>query len=779
MPITIQLSEEQLESRGKDLLRLIEQDIRDRQHSLRKREIARNLYYGTYNHSGRRPGMANIHLPVLEEKVEGMVPKLSNAFHGADPIVHVKRIAQEFDERATDNNERFLNWAVDSDIPAFYDVTECWFRNMLIDGVSVVKIYWERNKRNTVEISGRRTDWRVGESDFAGAMVEQPRPRTILEVMVDQFPGLQDVRLPEGEMDDQIPAREAIGQTYVVDFIEDRREYVDILVEVAPSEFVDEVDLYVYRPIIDKNRPRVDVIEYEDLILPYRTWDLQEAPRVTHRYWLTLAEFKARAAQDGWYIDEDDWAKLENATRTADRTQRDPQDRTMSRQKDAAAGEHPESGGGRGSLDDPDAPFVDGKMMLYEVYASEDLNDDGVGEEVIYQIVPCLRKAVKVQYLEEIFPHGRRPFAAAHYLRISDRWYSRSLGEQLTPINLEVNAIVNMVNEAQELINNPFFFYVPHANTVDPEILSDIQPGEGIPVADVNAVFFPKFPQEPLANLSAVDSMLLFADRLTIAPQASGSNQTRNAPRTARGTLALLSEGGIKTDVVITGLQKGGWKELFHQIHKLYHAYGDQNKWFRVTGEDSPRRITPEEMRGHYDYTFHGNSVNTNREVLRSIAQVRYATLIANPLYSQDLNAMLALTADFLRHFGEGSDPDKLMPKLPGQGGTHAPMNQRTENQILSGGRFIEALPMDNHADHLAELERFQRSPAFEQLPQWAVGYLALHAQQHMQYMQQQLQQMGGGLPGGGQGGMANNIPAGVSQGVQQNDLNALEGGVQ
>jgi hypothetical protein len=260
----------------------------------------------------------------------------------------------------------------------------------------------------------------------------------------------------------------------------------------------------------------------------------------------------------------------------------------------------------------------------------------------------------------------------------------------LTPINLEVNAIVNMVNEAQELINNPFFFYVPHANTVDPEILSDIQPGEGIPVSDVNAVFFPKFPQEPLANLSAVDSMLLFADRLTISPQASGSNQTRNAPRTARGTLALLSESGIKTDVVITGLQKGGWKEVFHQIHKLYHAFGDQSKWFKVTGEKDPRRITPEEMRGHFDYTFHGNSVNTNREVLRSIAQVRYSTLIVNPLYSQDMNAMLALTADFLRHFGEGSDPDKLMPKLPGMGGTHAPMNQRTENQIMAAGRPLD-----------------------------------------------------------------------------------------
>ena len=777
MPNTIQLDEQKREARGRDLCKLIDMDIRDRQHALQKRMVARNLYYGLYDRQTKRRGASNIHLPVLEEKVEGMVPKLSNAFHGAEPIVHVKRVQAEFDEVQTENNERFLNWAVETDIPNFYDVTEAWFRNTLLDGTSVLKVYWERVTRNTVEISGRQAMWRQGEVDFSGTLIEQDRPRFIIEVMADQFPGLQDVRREDGEMDDMLPAADAVGNRYRVDFLEDRRMYEDILVEVAESEFFDEVDLYVYRPIIKANRPRVEVVEYEDLIVPYRTWDLQEAERVTHRYWLTLAEFRTQAEKEGWELSDEDWERIESASRTADRHEQDPLDRSMKRQKDAAVGEHPENGGGKGSLEDPDAPYVDGKIMMYEVYVTEDLNEDGEYEEVVHQIPVCLKKVVKSHYLEELFPHGRRPFPAAHYLRISDRWYARSLGEQLTPINLEVNAIVNMVNEAQELINNPFFFYVPHANTVDPEVLEDIQPGEGVPVSDVNAVFFPKFPQEPLANLSAVDSMLLFADRLTIAPQAVGSSQVRNAPRTARGTLALLSESGIKTDIIITGLQKGGWRELFHQIHKLYHAFGDQSKWFHVTGEQHPRRITPEEMRGQFDYTFHGNSVNTNREVLRSIAQVRYSTLVANPLYSMDLNALLALTRDFLRHFGEGTDVDKLMPKLPGQGGSHPPMDQRTELQIMAAGRPIEVLPTDDHVRHLDEIEKFQRSPAFEQLPQWAVGMIAAHQQQHMLLLQQMAQTQGGPLGGGA--GMANNIPTGMSNAQTQTDLNAMEGGFQ
>jgi hypothetical protein len=776
MPQTIQLSEEVRKSKGSDLCKLIEVDLRDRQWAIAKRQIARNLYHGVSQRQPRYDGASNIHLPVLEEKVEGMVPKLVNAFHAAEPKVHVKRVESEYNEELTEKNERFLNWALDSDIPKLYHTTEAWFRNMLLDGTSVLKVYWEQKWRNTVEICGSKKDWKAGQSDLVGQPVEQDRPRMVIEGIAEQFPGLVEIEPEDGAADpDNTSLEAAIGSTYEIEFVESRRSY-EGRIEIAESQYVDEVDVYIYRPIMVANRPRVEVVEYEDIIVPYATWDLQEAPRVAHRYWLTVDELKAKVADEGWDITEEEFDKLKSMAGGADRKERDPYDRTLSRQKDVAVGETPSPDAG--TLDDDEAAFVDGKFMVYEVYCTDDMNEDGYPEEVIYQIPACLKKVVRAHYLEELFPHGRRPFPEAHYLRVSDRWYSRSLGEQLTPINIEVDAIVNMVNEAQELINNPFFFYVPHANTVDPAVLEGIAPGQGIPVSDPNSVFFPKFPQEPLANLSAIDSMLLFADRLTIAPQAMGSNQTRNAPRTARGTLALLSESGIKTDVVIVGLQNDGWRELAHQLHALYHEFGDDEIWYHVTGASEPQRITKDELRGRFQYSFHGNSVNTNREVMRSIAQVRYQTLIANPLYSQDLNAMLALTKDFLRHFSEGVDVNKLLPKLPGQGGSHPPMDQRTENKIMSDGTAVEALPLDDHLAHIQEIDKFSKSPEFDGLPEDAVILIAMHKRQHEQMLRQQISQQGGGVMQGG-GGQANNIPTGMSNASTQTDLNALEGGVQ
>ena len=777
MPQTIQLNDEVRKSKGADLCKLIEVDLRDRQWAIAKRQVARNLYHGVSQREPRYEGASNIHLPVLEEKVEGMVPKLVNAFHAAEPKVHVKRVESEYNEELTAKNERFLNWALDSDIPNFYATTESWFRNMLLDGVSVLKMYWDQRWRNTVEITAAKMDWQPGQIDLVGQPVQEKRPKRVIEVIAENFPGLIDIEAEDDSKDpDESSVEDAIGSTYTIEFVESRRAFEDVRIEIAESQYVDEVDLYIYRPILVCNRPKVEVVEYEDIILPYSTWDLQEAPRVTHRYWLTIDELKAKMEDEGWQITEEDFDRLKNVSKGADRQERDPYDRTLSRQKDVAVGETPSPDAG--SLDDDEAAFVDGKFMVYEVYCTDDMNEDGYPEEVVYQIPACLKKVVRAHYLEEMFPHGRRPFADAHYIRVSDRWYSRSLGEQLTPINIEVDAIVNMVNEAQELINNPFFFYVPHANTVDPEVLEGIAPGQGIPVSDPNAVFFPKFPQEPLANLSAIDSMLLFADRLTIAPQAMGSNQTRNAPRTARGTLALLSESGIKTDIVITALQNGGWQEVAHQLHALYHEFGDDEIWYHVTGASEPQKISKEELRGRFQYSFHGNSVNTNREVLRSIAQVRYQTLIANPLYSQDLNAMLALTKDFLGHFSEGTDVDKLLPKLPGQGGSHPPMDQRTENKIMSDGMAVEALPLDDHIAHIQEIDKFSKTPEFEQLPQEAVMLIAMHRNQHQQFMQQQLAQQGGIQQGPG-GGQANNVPTGMSNAQTQTDMNALEGGVQ
>jgi len=773
MPGTIQLGEDKAQARGSELVRLIETDIRDRQSNIKKQEFVRAAYFGELarRRTLRYAGQSNIELRVVTDKIEGSVPKMVNSFWNAEPTVFVQRVGAEFDPDQTDQNQIYLNHLLDTDIPDFYATTEMWFRNTFLDGVSVVKPWFNYETRDTVLVEVQKKYWFAGDTDLVGQPVPQDRLKTPIEIIIEQFggfaegtspKGILDIRPAEGlEFDPAAEVESYEGIVFELDIVENRQVFQGLLVEFHDSRYIDEVELYIHRPIVIKNNVEVDVVEFEDLIVPYRTTNLQSAERVTQQYWLTVPEIAQRIAE-GWDISEEDFERIK-AEATGERQEEHPENDRLKKQKDSQIGETGRHSMPALSLE----PYVDSKVLIFEVYAREDVHGTGSFSEVIYQIPFCLEKVVDAQYLEESFPHGRRPFVDLHYLRISDRYYSISMGELLAPIHVEVNSIINMVNEAQELINNPWFGYVPSALTTDPEILENIEPGQGIPLGDINGLMFPSFPQQPLANLSAVDSMLLFADRLTLSPQSVGSSQARNSPRTARGTLALLSEGNVKTDMVVTGAQKGGWRELVHQVHALESRFGEEEKWFHVVGEAKPRRITQQEMRGRFMYQFSGNSVNTNREVMRTISQIRFNTLAGDPMYMQDLQARQHLIKDFLRHFGEGTNVDVLLPKIPGQTGSRLPVDPKTAIRIIMAGQPIHAIPGEDHAGYVEHISRFGQSKEFDLLPEWQAALISNLLNQHQQLLLQQQQQ--GGVPDGP--GAGNNVPQG-------GDLGNLEGGV-
>jgi hypothetical protein len=781
MPQTIQLTPEEANQKGQNFIRLIRSDLRDRKSMIDKRAYIRAIYFGDQNRVFRAiedtPGQSNIHLHVMTSRIEGIVPKISNAFWNADPIVNVRRVAEEFDPELTRLNEVFLNWALETDIPDFYSTTEQWFRNMLLDGVSVVKAWWKFSTRNTVIIEPVKHTYRQGDYDASSQQVPADRLKTPEEILVELF-GLMPLQKELTSVIAETLEEGLIGSTFRIAFVEDRIEYRDVRVEFHASRYIDEISVYIYRPIIVENRPIIETVEFEDLIVPYRTSCLQNAERISHQYWLTIAEIKHKMKSEeeggeGWDITEEDLDSLRGVALSGSENRREEhiENKTLQRQKDRQVGEF-----NTGDSPTGDDPYFDKKILIYEVYAKDDLTGDGVGEEVIYQIPHKLEKVVRANYLEELFPHGRRPFADIHNIRISDRYYSLSYGELLAPINVEVNTIINQVNEAQELINHPWFFYVPAAMTVDPDILKGIEYGEGVPVADINGVLFPQFPQTPLANLSTMDSLLMFADQLTISPQAMGSSQVRNAPRTARGTLALLSEGGIKTDMVIRSAQKGGWNELVHQVHSLYEAFGPDEKYFYVTGEEKPLRIRNKELQGRFEYAFSGNTTNTNKEVVRSIVQVAVTTMLAEPMYLQDLQARQNLIRHWWNHWGEGVNTDEVIPKIPGQGGSRPAMDQLTENKIIESGMPLDVLPLDNDADHIAKIDKRTQEKTFEMLDPQIVALYADHRNQHEQQML--AKQQAGQLAQGTGGGMGNNVPTGLSLNQGGTDSNALEGGI-
>lgn len=773
--------------RGKWLVGEIEQAVDDRSELDGKLQLVRSLYWMDKDPLPKVPweGASDIHLPVVYEKIENSVPKVVNAFWGTEPIVHVKRVAEEFLPEETDAAERMINWGIDQHIfPSFYETSESWFRNALRDGMSTVKIYWERKWEKTVEVHKIKSVWAKGQINLQGTAEMEDRVKDPAEVLEEIFGkptvrhgliGVEEMGREEYESDSLVP--ELVGWKYAVEFVEERRRH-RATVCFKPSEYVDEVDVYVYREILKRDCPRVEVVEHEDLILPFRSQSIQEADWIAQQYWLTRDEVQRRYKDGSFQLTDEQYDRL--MSRRGESQEELETNDEMKRQKDRVIGEGDKETTRASASSDGEEDIVtdNNKILFYEVYVCDDVDDDGEPIEVIYHVCHALRAIVGCEYLSEVFPHNRRPFATIKYKVISDRWYATGMGEVLVPINLEVNTIINFVNNNQELINNPFFFYIPAATMADPGILQGISPGDGVPIGDINGVSFPKFQQEPLANLSAMDSLLLFADRITMSPMNAGSPQVRNAPRTARGTLALLSEGNIQLDNIITRWQRTGWEELMQQLMGLYQDYLPDEKYIMVTGSDGMlkrQRVTPEDIRGRYTFQFTGNTVNTNREVLRSLAQVRYNTVMTHPDYAQDPVVRREALKDFLRHYSEGVDIDRLVPVMPGQGGyQHPPMSQDSENMAMLNGVQLDALPTDDHAGHLAALERFQRSDSFATMSEDRVILFAMHMKQHQEFLtQQQRLAQQPVMPGQG-----NNVPSGMSQNGGT-DLDALEGGIQ
>jgi hypothetical protein len=269
-------------------------------------------------------------------------------------------------------------------------------------------------------------------------------------------------------------------------------------------------------------------------------------------------------------------------------------------------------------------------------------------------------------------------------------------------------------------------------------VLSGIKPGEWVPVGDVNAVKFPDFAQEPLQMFHAsFETMRGYADSLTFSPSIGGSNNYRNAPRTAHATTALMGAAEEKLSSIVEKSQATAWKELVRQVASLYAAYIGIDKWYRVTGETKARRISPKELRVDWQFEYTGSLTSVNREVQQAGAERRYMALRSDPMYQADPKAHQALIENYLKHMTTGEDHKTMIPQVQGEGGLiHPPMRQDVELRIMSMGNFVEVLPVDDHGQHLKVLEDFIKSPAFETVPQYAVSVIRHHLMQHERMLQ-------------------------------------------
>uniref|UniRef100_A0A6M3XKN8 Portal protein n=1 Tax=viral metagenome TaxID=1070528 RepID=A0A6M3XKN8_9ZZZZ len=404
-------------------------------------------------------------------------------------------------------------------------------------------------------------------------------------------------------------------------------------------------------------------------------------------------------------------------------------------------------------------------LPIWTEYAYEDMNGDGFAESIvrIASDTPKGPMYLACHPLEYLYPHGRRPFYDWHMVPIDGRYYGMGIPEILESSQIEANAFYQSRSDVLEIITKPGGLYNPMSGLAPGDL--NYTPGMMVKARDPQRDFVPfHFP---------VDPSLLFREQSGIEGQAErvvgstdmgqGRGPMRpNAPRTLGGTAIMIRQQQLRMDVYLAramfgcGESQSGVAEFLSQYRDLYAALMPAEKEFRALGTDELRVVQRSDLQGRYDFVIDMGGDLNNPQLRTQNAMLRYQSSMNNPLIMQNPDALWKITIDMLEATGM-RNAARHVPRP--QGGSHPPMDQDQENQVMAKGIYIQPLPSDNHPEHLGKLAMLMQDEMrlAQMFSPAELALLGRHSQEHFQFMQaaQQAQQGQQGPMAQGNGGMS------------------------
>jgi len=232
-----------------------------------------------------------------------------------------------------------------------------------------------------------------------------------------------------------------------------------------------------------------------------------------------------------------------------------------------------------------------------------------------------------------------------------------------------------------------------------------------------------------------------------------------NAPRTARGQIALLEEGNIRASLDVEVLRED-FGVILSRVWQLDAEFCDDSEFFRVTEEEAGglfetsqggARMTSQERGGRYDFSVKFATSVYSKEAEKERQLALYQLDLANPLIATNPRALWMITNKVHSAMGDANFSD-LVPEPPDLG---MPKNPREEWTLILQGEEVNVNPGDNDKlhmlDHLRRLKEEQKaSEPDQQAIEGLIGHIRDHQQQERQkaLMQSMVQSLAQSLAG-------------------------------
>lgn len=281
-------------------------------------------------------------------------------------------------------------------------------------------------------------------------------------------------------------------------------------------------------------------------------------------------------------------------------------------------------------------------------------DENAYSEDVEVVYLPDIRQVARIIPLSRLSPGGKRPHIDSRYIRIPRHFYGIGIPERLRHLNAMINSTFNQMMDFGTLQNLPFFFYEPATTGLLPN-MNPLRPGAGIPVLSSGGVNFPRFQ----GNHDFFNSMLQHGQRwaersesVTDFTQGQAS-QLPNAPRTARGTMALLQQSNIAFSRMVALLAEP-FTEMMERVHLLYRKYAPNDIEFSFFNEESglfrSENLTSEVFQEEINFQF---QLNPNRLEEQQTNMMLAQFLMSIPFIAQYPNASRALAKELYESFGK------------------------------------------------------------------------------------------------------------------------------
>jgi hypothetical protein len=329
--------------------------------------------------------------------------------------------------------------------------------------------------------------------------------------------------------------------------------------------------------------------------------------------------------------------------------------------------------------------------------------------ELLVKYLPHAELIVGAQDLRDLYPgmKKRNPFVDCHLVRDGSYW-GPGLGELLEDLQREGTINHNLFRSAGMFSVGPVIFYRPGSG-FDPETF-EVKPKMAIPTEDPNAVNVVKFDSNLQYPMEMGQLLKGLGELVTGIPDTLNNQTTAGstvASRTASGQAMLLQEGNVRASLDMTMLRED-MSQMLGYCWSLDRELGDEEVWFRVTGDDTHGlydtnkgfgRMTSEQRNHEFGFELKFATSVWSREAKKAAVMALYQLSVQNPIVAQNPSALWAILNKVWDAFGEKNFGD-ILPEPPVQ---DTPRQPKQEEEMLAAGDAdeVHVNPLDDDLKHL------------------------------------------------------------------------------